>query len=79
MNAWSLFFSWPDGGVWSNLIASGLCFILGFLWARRHIHGLRNQVSDLTKQHQETHQRIAELHAAYIPSPSEPANEESTP
>jgi hypothetical protein len=29
VSAWTLFFAWPTGGVWSNLIASAITTVLG--------------------------------------------------
>jgi len=33
----SAFFSWPSGGVWSNLLASALTVVPGFIWHHRSI------------------------------------------
>lgn len=42
MNTWDLFFSWPAGGVWSNLIASAITTTLaGTLVVWRFLKKLR--------------------------------------
>lgn len=37
MHTLALFFAWPDGGVWSNLLASALTVVPGFVWHHRRI------------------------------------------
>lgn len=32
MDPVTTFFHWPDGGVWSNLLASAICVGIGFVW-----------------------------------------------
>lgn len=51
MNAWHLFFHWPDGGVWSNLLASLLWVPVS--WAG--VHGL------LVWHHNKMHAHIEQL------------------
>lgn len=36
MNPIRLFFHWPEGGVWSNIVASALWAIPGYFWGRYH-------------------------------------------
>lgn len=40
IHAWHAFFSWPDGGVWANLLAAGLWALPAFtthhVLMRRH-------------------------------------------
>lgn len=52
MDILQLFFSWPNGSVWSNLLASAICFVLAGVWAHRKI------VIPM-RQH---HARIKEMH-----------------
>lgn len=56
MDIVQLFFSWPSGGVWSNLIASAICFVLAGIWAHRKIvvpmrehHAKLKEMHDLMK------------------------------
>lgn len=36
MSLWQSWFAWPNGGVWSNLVASAITFGLGYLVAAWH-------------------------------------------
>ena len=36
MNPLDVFFSWPQGGVWSNLLASAIVGVPAFIWGHRH-------------------------------------------
>lgn len=52
------FFGWPDGGVWSNLIASAAWVPLAALWHRRklreHAAELRQHLTDELRRHDRT-------------------------
>lgn len=50
MSIWAIFFGWPNGGVWSNLIASGICLAIGSVAA---LAGLRNLKATLERHHAE--------------------------
>ena len=34
---WRAWFGWYDGGIWTNLLASAVCFALGYFVALRHL------------------------------------------
>lgn len=73
MHALALFFSWPTGGVWSNLVASAIVGGLAWLWARRHVKALRSQVHELMDAHRHTAAQVHELHQTLHP-PDDPEN-----
>jgi hypothetical protein len=47
-STFSAFFSWPDGGVWSNLVAAGIWAIPGF--TTHHLLMRRHQTNTTNKQ-----------------------------
>jgi uncharacterized protein (DUF697 family) len=60
MNVYHIFFHWPDGGVWSNLIASGITFSLG--WVVSNIFHRRRH-RELVANHREIKRSLDNLHA----------------
>ena len=62
MSALTAFFGWPDGGVWSNLIASAAWVPLAGVWHRRT---LRRHAAEM-RQH-----LTAELHRRHQTEPPE--------
>lgn len=50
MSVWGLFFDWPNGQVWPNIIASGLTAGLAVGWSHRR----------LARKMREHHARTAE-------------------
>ena len=59
MSPWSVHFGWPDGDVYGNLIASGIC--AGLVYWRARIH-LRREVARHAEQHARTHVLLEQLH-----------------
>lgn len=59
MGVWEIFFGWPNGGVWSNLLAS-------VLWATpallaHHKLMMRRISKKLDMHHEETMQEVRKL------------------
>lgn len=50
------FFGWPDGGVWSNLLASALTVLPGLVWHHRSVR--RSHTADTQAQTQELKDHI---------------------
>lgn len=64
MNTFRAFFGWPGGGVWANLLASGVCLGAGWLWARRQLlRELERREVAHFRRHAETYQLVQGLHA----------------
>lgn len=62
MNAFQLFFSWPQGGVWSNIIASAVLGVPTFVALFRRLRkNHREHVDNLIAQHAE-HLSLLRLH-----------------
>lgn len=80
MRTLALFFGWPSGGVWSNLLASAITGSAVWLWGRRHVRSLRRDVRELldahhglATAHEATSTQVHELHLALIPPTKPPA------
>jgi hypothetical protein len=60
MNTIQSFFGWPEGGVWSNILASMIwttpSFIVGFFIGHRQL------VSHMRRHHQEVMAHIRKIH-----------------
>ena len=61
-----LFFHWPDGGVWSNLVASAIWTTptLLFAWRklrawRQHVH---DRLDDLHEHQRRMHEHLLDIH-----------------
>lgn len=56
-----LFFGWPAGAVWPNLVASVVTFSCGLLWARRSVVRKFEEQLRLNREH--TQRQLDEHHA----------------
>lgn len=63
MTAWQVFFSWPAGGVWSNLVASLIC--VGVAWWRIRAKLIAHhaaQIAQAARHHREHLEQAAAHH-----------------
>lgn len=63
MNALHYFFHIYDGAVWSNLIASLICFFVAALFAHFHLKLLHNRLSDQDAQIALLHSHLCQIKA----------------
>lgn len=61
-----LFFGWPLGAVWPNLLASALCFGAGIAWSHRRLtHKFADQLRrELAAHHESLARHITDTAAA---------------
>lgn len=45
MYTFRIFFDWPTGAVWSNILASIMWVIPGYLWGRFHVKKIHNRLN----------------------------------
>lgn len=46
-----LWFGWPNGGVWSNLVAAVIGWATAWLWARTEVRALHQKLDGLHEKH----------------------------
>lgn len=66
MSTFEMFFGWPAGGIWSNIIASILTGATVWAWAHRKLGRLHQALTELREAHENTHTLVAQLHQAQI-------------
>lgn len=62
MTTWQTFFSWPTGGIWSNLLASVIWGSLAFAWAHRKIKNLHKRLDYQDQQTVLLHHKVKKIH-----------------
>lgn len=62
MSAFDAIFSWPYGGVWSNLIASLIWIIPGYIVGKWHLNKINNRLDIQIARDKILHKKIDEIH-----------------
>jgi hypothetical protein len=58
-----VFFSWPNGSIWSNILAWVICGALAILWARRKmIAHHKEQLAQIAANHQQHMEKLEAIH-----------------